>query len=64
MAFDIRATVTGTAESRVKAHEVARALRTLLASNGFTGVIEVREQGTTDAFVRDVVGPDEGAADR
>ena len=57
MAFDIRATVSGTAESKEKAYEAARTLRELLASHGYTGIMEVREIGSTDAFIREVVQP-------
>lgn len=57
MAFDIRATVNGTAESREKALDAARVLRQLLAEHGYTGIMEVRELGSTDAFIREVVQP-------
>jgi hypothetical protein len=58
MAFDIRATVSGTAESKEKALEAARILRELLADHGFIGIMEVRELGSNDAFIREVVRPD------
>lgn len=58
MVFDIRATVSGTADSREEAHQAARALRELLADHGYTGIIEVRQIGSTDAFIRDVVKPE------
>lgn len=64
MAFDIRATVSGTAETRERAHEVAVLIREVLADNGFSGVIEVREIGTHDAFIRDVVRPGDKKAER
>lgn len=58
MAFDIRATVSGTAENREKAQEAARVLRQLLADHGYSGIMEVREIGSTEAFIRQVVQPD------
>lgn len=64
MAFDIRATVNGTADSKEKAHAAAQILRRLMAENGFTGIIEVRELGTNEAFIRDVVGRTEKEAER
>lgn len=64
MAFDIRATVNGTADSKEEAHTAAQILRRLLADNGFTGVIEVRELGTNEAFIRDIVGRTEKEAER
>lgn len=64
MTFDIRATVNGTADNKEKAHAAAQMLRRLLAENGFTGVIEVRELGTNEAFIRDVVGRNEQEAER
>jgi predicted xylose isomerase-like sugar epimerase len=57
MAFDIRATVNGTVASKEKVEEAMKRLRQVLAEQGFTGIIEVREIGTSDAFVREVVAP-------
>lgn len=64
MAFDIRATVNGTADSKEGAHAAAQILRRLMAESGFTGVIEVRELGTNEAFIRDVVERTEKETER
>ncbi len=63
MAFDIRATVNTTADSNEAAHAIARRLREVLADHGFTGIVEIREIGTTEAFHRDVVVPKRPAPD-
>ena len=64
MIFDIRATVNGTADSKEAAHATSKILRRLLAEHGFTGVIEVREIGSNEAFIRDVIGANEKEAER
>lgn len=63
MTFDIRATFNGTADSKEKAHQVALDLRAVMAEHGFSGIIEVREKGTNEAFIRDVVRPGEKAGE-
>ena len=62
MPFDIRAIFNGSADSRDSAHEVARVLSQTLAGLGLTGIVEVREHGTSEPFIRDVVSPEAGAA--